>query len=339
MHGSYRGIIIAVTGLALLSGGVWYGLDQQALYREEADQRHADYTRRAADQIQRTCAATATAQKPNCIKEAVSEYRLKYRDNQREYDDLVAQKTSALWTSLMGIAALIGMFLSAVGVALVYTTFSEAKKTNRIAMRESARATRRAISSGVETNHALEIAERNAEAATAQVAVAQDTAKRQLRAYLTTADLIVAQERAPDGSVMRYRIAVKWQNTGQTPAINVCVDGDIITFDAPPDWSDPRFGVILEPEKQVLIGPGNNIFLRRSIAISEITPLRKVYLISVVEYNDTFLDTPRRRTELCTEILFVPNPSGGPQTPFTITTEQDGLMNGMDEGCLKPPTT
>jgi hypothetical protein len=128
MPRSDRGIIVAIGGLALLIGGVWYGLDQQSVYEQEAKDRHADYTRRAADQIERVCLARPASQKAYCIKEAVGEYRLKARDNEREHKDLVAQQTAALWAGTMGIAALLGMFLSAIGVALVYTTFRETQR-------------------------------------------------------------------------------------------------------------------------------------------------------------------------------------------------------------------
>lgn len=267
MLGSYRSIIIAVAGLALLSGGVWYGLDQESLYRQESDQRHADYSRRAADQIQRACGATALAQKPNCIKEAVSEYRLKQRDNQREYEDLVAQKTSALWTSLMGVAALIGMFLSAVGVALVYTTFSEAKKTNRIAMRESARATRRAVSSATETTQALAIAARNADAAvTASVAsvkyaeLFEKASAERSRPYVIF-DCVemsgfngeVDGAEVLDGLMFTIRI----KNAGATPAIKALMPGGvgIITgfLASPPTFERPN---LIGKEGRTTLGQG-----------------------------------------------------------------------------------
>lgn len=114
--------------------GLGYGLSQQAAHEQEAKQRSADYAKYAADQIKQTCVWTGSPplEQARCIKGAVAEYRLKTRDNQREYEDLAAQRTSAPWTGIMGLAAVIGMALSAIGVALVYTTFNETRLTNRI---------------------------------------------------------------------------------------------------------------------------------------------------------------------------------------------------------------
>jgi hypothetical protein len=113
-------IVLAVIG---------YGLIQQSAYSQSATDRSADYTKNAAAQINQACTGISKLEKPICTKKAATEYRLQARDKQREYDDLAAQQTSALWTSIMGIAALIGMGLSAVGVALVYTTFRETRRS------------------------------------------------------------------------------------------------------------------------------------------------------------------------------------------------------------------
>ncbi|MGF7171522.1 hypothetical protein FHS91_003222 [Sphingobium xanthum] len=54
------------------------------------------------------------------------------RANERDEQDLVAQKRSALWAYIMGAAAVIGMCLSVVGVYLVYTTFQATREANKI---------------------------------------------------------------------------------------------------------------------------------------------------------------------------------------------------------------
>lgn len=114
---------------AAVLGVIGYGLVQQAAYSQSAADRSADYSEYAATQIDQACTGIAKLEKPVCVKKAATEYHLQARDKQREYDDLAAQQTSALWTSVMGIAALIGMGLSAVGVALVYTTFRETRRS------------------------------------------------------------------------------------------------------------------------------------------------------------------------------------------------------------------
>lgn len=48
-------------------------------------------------------------------------------------EDLKAQRQMALWTRLMGAAAIVGIAISVVGIGLVYTTFAETRKANEIA--------------------------------------------------------------------------------------------------------------------------------------------------------------------------------------------------------------
>lgn len=214
MSRGYRLLIVALAGLITIGGSVGYGLLQQTRYEQEAEHRRADYARNTADQIRQSCAPITPPQQAKCLANGGKEYALKTRDNQREYDDLVAQKTSALWTGIMGIAALLGMLLSAVGVLLVWTTFQETKRTNLIAMRENARSTRRAIAGADETARALLIAERNADAAARQVEVAQDTARRELRAYVS----IHAEGEGTIQAGEKIKIPWRLTNTGATPA-------------------------------------------------------------------------------------------------------------------------
>jgi hypothetical protein len=184
MPRGYRIAVFAAFGIGALCAGVVYGLNQQVFYEQEAQRRGADYAKRAADKVKQSCFGESASEKRKCAEIEASEYRLKIRDNQREQDDLAAQQTSALWTSLMGLAALIGMALSAVGVALVWTTFNETKRTNLIAMRENARNSRRSLSAGREAEAALRVARQNVKAASEQLRHARSSAERQLRAYV-----------------------------------------------------------------------------------------------------------------------------------------------------------
>jgi hypothetical protein len=114
--------VLAIFGLRQLQA---YGdeLEQYAAYRSDVHRQNAEY------RIERVCPTAPS--KVDCINEA----RQTKRENQREEQDLAAQKVTAWWTQVMGIAALIGMGLSAVGVWLVKTTFDETRKSNAIAQR------------------------------------------------------------------------------------------------------------------------------------------------------------------------------------------------------------
>jgi hypothetical protein len=130
LRGRRRNIIKAA-GLAALILGAYVlfslltqqsaSLENEAAYRSDIHRENADY------RIVWVC-KTAPSQE-TCI----SESRQAARENEREEQDLAAQKITAWWTKVMGIAALIGMGLSAVGVWLVKTTFDETKESNRIA--------------------------------------------------------------------------------------------------------------------------------------------------------------------------------------------------------------
>ena len=131
MFRSYWGKFSKIAGLAALvwlafgfySALSWHsnGLENEAAQRTEIHRQNAE------DRIVRVCASDPA--KIKCIYEA----RQTQRENEREEQDLAAQKVTAWWTKTMGIAALIGMALSAVGVWLVKTTFDETRKANEIA--------------------------------------------------------------------------------------------------------------------------------------------------------------------------------------------------------------
>ncbi|MBK6491889.1 MAG: hypothetical protein IPF97_09430 [Sphingomonadales bacterium] len=98
----------------------------------EATQRTEIHRQNAEDRIKWVCGSSITS--PDCIAEA----RQSQRENEREEQDLAAQKVTAWWTKIMGVAALIGMGLSAVGVWLVKTTFDETRRSNEIALASAA---------------------------------------------------------------------------------------------------------------------------------------------------------------------------------------------------------
>jgi hypothetical protein len=131
---TYRLVAITLFLLAVLTVAVsWnYGLNQERLYEQEAIQAHADYTKYSCQQINQAEEILSTTEQPLREPCTPNENAQQENDNRRNYADLVAQRSSALWAKIMGIAALIGMGLSAVGVALVWITFKETQKTNEI---------------------------------------------------------------------------------------------------------------------------------------------------------------------------------------------------------------
>lgn len=133
MLGSGRGkriaAVLALTlGLAFVACALVYGLSQQSYYLQTADNAAAEYARHTAYEEKKACRGVATVQLSQCRADAKAEYTQKQADNRREYDDLVAQQTSALWTKIMGVTAIIGLALSALGVFLIWGTWIETRR-------------------------------------------------------------------------------------------------------------------------------------------------------------------------------------------------------------------
>jgi hypothetical protein len=227
----------------------------------------------------------------------------------------------------MGLAALIGMALSGIGVALVYITFAETRLTNRIAMKEGARSTRRALASAEETAKALElaastaaaakeanelakgeswrmiiksavdafnrekelkIAQQSAEAAMKSVAISEDTAKRQLRAYVALRDATIALSQPPDEPAVASLVNVV--NSGTTPAFNISAQTGL--FIGPDESELPP----IPPVERVKLTLGKDTpytFANRLLPSPEMMAAVRegrlnVYAFGRIEYDDAF---------------------------------------------------
>ena len=197
----------------------------------------------------------------------------------------------------MGIAALFGMWLSAVGVLLVWTTFQETKRTNQIAMRENARLTLRALASGHESALALATAQRNADAAARQVEVAQDTAKRQLRAYVSVPSI----DFFPDGSD-KIGVNVTMRNDGETPASDLTGNLYVMICTGGPREIELRGQDITSAPSRVVLGRGGEQGLSHSTTVPEGTTSQEVisseytfYAFGSIQYADIFGDSHETR--------------------------------------------
>ncbi|WP_209348697.1 hypothetical protein [Pontixanthobacter sp. CEM42] len=142
----YTGLMLALAAAAtVIIGGAVFGLVQQASFDREARDQIAVHSDYAQQRYLVVCDGAVAADEAACIEEASAEARSALREQERAELDLVAQQKMALWTAVMGIAAMIGMGLSALGIWLVWTTFRETRRQARIAEDnlESFRATER----------------------------------------------------------------------------------------------------------------------------------------------------------------------------------------------------
>ena len=124
--GLITGFICAALMAAVFIG---WGLLESTKYQREADYQASEHAKYTSNIVAQTCVGIAPAKRFECVGNAIAAQR----DTERNEEDLVAQKQSALWAYIMGAAAVIGMGLSALGVFLVWTTFHETRKANTIA--------------------------------------------------------------------------------------------------------------------------------------------------------------------------------------------------------------
>jgi hypothetical protein len=136
---------------------------------------------------------------------------------------------------------------------------------------------------------------------------AEDTAERQLRAYISARDVTVQILRHPStmgaigpvpGPIHTYSASVVLVNSGNTPARHmVMCAGHQIFYDTIPDnfdFHDPSIIVntYLGPRCEMFTGP-------HVIPANAVAGAGDVLIWGWVEYNDVFKGTPRRRTEFC----------------------------------------
>jgi hypothetical protein len=175
-----------------------------------------------------------------------------------------------------------------------------------------------------------------AAAATCSVRVAQNTAQKELRAYLTPE---VATSRDNRGT---YALRVTWKNTGNTPALRMVTTlrkKTIVGADLPTGYRYP--GVRAEDASDVsTFGSGQD----RSggsiqFPLIDLTLIsqgnRSVFVWGAAEYNDVIKSKIRRRTEFCYRVAVREISKG----QYSFGYRLYGPHNGMDETCHKQPET
>lgn len=207
-----RAIILAALGLALLGA-------------TKADPpKKAEINNQAAEQRQQAPPPPAPAapdRRESYRPHADYNQDDCYRNADHEAADLCAQWRAALaaekaaeWARRGVFVAVGGAFLSFFSIILVLMALRQGRDANRLNMKEAARNSRRTVAGARDTEAALAIAARNADTAMAQVDLAQETARRQLRAYVA---IFAAKHETKVGEKVLVHLTVK--NAGQTPAI------------------------------------------------------------------------------------------------------------------------
>ncbi len=119
--------------LVLVAGASYWviiwGWSQEFVYSRDADNYTNQYSANTYSPEYHRCITLPPHLQRDCKNDAEN----KKRDYQRDEQDLVAQKTSALWAYIMGAAAVLGVGLSSLGVWLIWTTFNATREANSIA--------------------------------------------------------------------------------------------------------------------------------------------------------------------------------------------------------------
>jgi hypothetical protein len=239
------------------------------------------------------------------------------RKEAREKADLDAQEIMAIATKDMAEISTWQFWVGLGSLILLFYTLWLTREANRAAIKSA--------------KHAEEA-----------VKVAQDTANRQLRAYVTRKNIEIKASGPLGNSIVdRYRFTVKWINCGSTPALR-CVhktNCDIFFGDLPVDFSFPD---IKKPrETPIHIGPNQEIGVPYDIPaewlVKTVAQTHIVYMWGWIEYDDAVEGKKRHRTEFCMQISATGNPTIDGQCTIENLTKTG--FNGMDDGCHRPPQT
>lgn len=120
--------IIAIFAVAVAGVVILLGSAKQAEYERATEYQTSEYHQHSYGPALQSCFGKPLADQPNCIADA----KRAERENARHESDLEAQRITALWTFIMGCAAVTGMVLSGIGVGLVWITFQETKGSNSL---------------------------------------------------------------------------------------------------------------------------------------------------------------------------------------------------------------
>ena len=215
MLGRYRGIFAALTALILLCGS-------------EQPDKGRQTNRLASSPTQQISGITSADGKPlppptptTSLDQCVS------GPTYYDCEDLKAQQSMARWTQYMGVAAIAGVFLSFIGIGLVYTTFDETRKGNKIAQR------------------AVEAAEREAKAAKEALVLAERAIVRIGLGTIAT----------PSESDRTWPLSLAIENDGRSNAHRFRVD--YVVSDKPIwTWNLPEFrniDILCRPEGSAVL--------------------------------------------------------------------------------------
>jgi hypothetical protein len=171
-----------------------------------------------------------------------------------------AAASSARWAKYATYVGVGSLILSLAGLLALIKTLRQTDNSLKLAQKERASASRRAVAASLDTRSALEIAERNADAAIQAASLARDALQVD-RAWLCVDSHVSGPwiETAEDGSSQPVGVAfvMAWKNYGNTPAKYVHVASEFKIFSGQefPTFEEKFAG--FDPVDGAMSGPGN----------------------------------------------------------------------------------
>ena len=250
---------------------MFYSMGLQSGHHQERARIERDYhSADATKQIDKTCEGANGSALRKCITDIVEAER----ESRRNESDLAAQWQAADWVLWAAIIAGAQLIATIAGLYFVKRTLD---------------ATLEAVEGTGKATAAMEEANR----------IADDTAKRQLRAYLTASGTVSQMVRYPTGPVIEIKIV--WKNNGATPANKVFLGQWNVKL---PDGEIKNLGVNFDfiNATENAFGPGESM-LSPAIAFT-IDEIRECFhrqfqfvIYGIARYNDAFGDP--RETRAC----------------------------------------
>jgi hypothetical protein len=183
-------------------------------------------------------------------------------------------------------------------------------------------------------------------ARSARIAVktAADTAKRQLRPYVTpdsSALMWSHPPESPQSPIDFWTLTLLWKNCGQTPARNIQTWVNFDIFDkgsSPSDISFPDLGDYRSAANP--LGPDQASAAKCRIEIDKAMAAwmkeKDLYFWAWIEY-DGLNPRIRHRTEVCGLVEMLSNPML--KAPLDYAASVHSSFNAMDDECVHPPKT
>lgn len=305
-------VLLAVTGVASFSYHVF--LADNSNQREAAGAVH-HYQRDADRQIAGHCPRTPGPVRTECVNQR----REAAREKQREEYSLGAQKVAAYWTRLMGIAALVGVLLSAVGIYLIFKTFEETRQQSGDFNRSVEHAARSAQAMEAVAKSMARTAKMMAETVKINKQISDVQARvfaMRNRAYITVK---VGNAHFQEQKNEIYFAAwPKMFNIGSIPACNVRAAIKVGILPAPlppdfvleiPDFADTKGNTIPQNDDRRLFG-----LMREFIPDGDVAQVmsgsgRAFYAWGRIIYDDEF--GQGRTTDFCFSHYWLPKEGGG----------------------------